>query len=505
MKKRYNVLWLMSDQHNARCAGYAGHPDVKTPNLDRIAANGVNFANGFANNPICSPSRICYMTGRYMHSHRMFGNNHAEYPHSNPDTMACRFRRDGYQTGLFGKSHMIRKWDEDGFERIRYTDLCDSRRNDPRTTHYFQYLVNNGIADLYEEGNPREDTMFTMDGSAPSRLPYEHSIEHFTGNETLKFLEERDSSRPFYIHMSFQRPHAPIAPAAEYFDMYDPDKLTLPDSMVDYFENKFASKPDFIRNRVKDGCSYPLATEDEKRLRRCLASYYALISCIDMEIGRVLDYLEETGELDNTIIYYTADHGDFAGEHGLFHKNLGLYDSIHRTPYLLSYPGSPEGLVPEAFAESVDLYPTLCELCGVDVPDCVDGESLIPVINGSKPGKREAYCEWEWNTDGITKLSAVCNKDFRLVHLGKEGEGELYDLQKDPGEIDNLWNCPEYRDTKIAMLDKLLAFTLKYEVESGVARDWELEDYTCNSPARLLHKYQRRWSEVKDIFPGLEA
>ena len=248
-----------------------------------------------------------------------------------------------------------------------------------------------------------------------------------------------------------------------------------------------------------------MADGDENRLRRCLASYYALISCIDMEIGRVLDHLEEIGELDNTIIYYTADHGDFAGEHGLFHKNLGLYDSIHRTPYLLSYPGSPQGLVPEAFAESVDLYPTLCELCGVDVPDCVDGESLIPVIDGSKPGKREAYCEWEWNTDGITKLSAVCNKDFRLVHLGLEGEGELYDLQKDPGEINNLWNNPDYRDAKINMLDKLLTFTMKYEVKSGVQRDRQEEKYTCNSPARLLHKYQRRWSDVKDIFPGLEG
>jgi arylsulfatase A-like enzyme len=502
MKKRPNVLWLMSDQHNARCAGYMGHPDVKTPNLDRVANHGVNFVNGFANNPICSPSRICYMTGRYMHSHRMFGNNHAEYPKSNPDTMACRFRRQGYQTGLFGKSHMIRRWDEDGFERIRYTDLCDSKRNDPRTTHYFQYLVDNDLGHLYEEGSPREETMFTMDGSAPSRLPYEHSIEHFTGNETLKFLEERDESRPFYIHMSFQRPHAPIAPAAEYFDMYDPDKITLPDSMGDYFENKFASKSPVIRDRVKDGCEYPMADEDEKRLRRCIASYYALISCIDMEIGRILDYLEEVGELDNTIVYYTADHGDFAGEHGLFHKNLGLYDSIHRTPYLLSYPGSPQGVVHEAFAESVDLYPTLCELCDVPEPDCLDGKSLIPVINGEVPGKTEAYCEWVWfNPD--TKISAVCDKYYRLMYFAALGYGEFYDLQKDPGEINNLWDDPEYTVPKMEMLQKLLSFTLEYETETDVYTDQLEEADSCNAPSRLMHKYMRRWPEVQAMCPGL--
>lgn len=502
MTKHPNVLWLMSDQHNARCTGYNGHPDVKTPNLDKIAANGINFVNGFANNPICSPSRICFATGKYMHTHRMFGNNHAEYLHPNHDTIAYRFRMAGYQTGLFGKSHMIRRWDEDAFERIRYTDLCDSIRNDPRTTHYFQYLVDNGLGNLYEEGSPAEDMMHTMDGSGPAQLPYEHSIEHYTGNETLKFLEERDESRPFYIHMSFQRPHAPIAPAEEYFNTYNPDKLTLHESKVDYFENKFSSKPESIRKIVENGGSYPMA-DSEQRLRRCLASYYALISCIDMEIGRVLDYLDETGELDNTIVFYTADHGDFAGEHGLFHKNLGIYDSIQHIPYLLSYPGGPQDLVHEAFAESVDIYPTLCELCGVEFPQDIDGESLIPVINKKRAGKEEAYCEWIW-FENNKKVSAVCNKNYRLVHLGIEDEGELYDLQKDPGEINNLWNNPEYKEEKLQMMDKLLTFTMNYKTKTDTKTDQLEESLSCNSPSRLLHMYHKRWSEVKDMAPSLK-
>ena len=137
MTKRPNVLWLMSDQHNANCMSLMGHPNVRTPNLDRIAARGVAFSNGFANNPICSPSRICFMTGQYAHTHQMYGNDHAEYPEPNPETLTCRFRRHGYQTALFGKSHMVRRWDEDGFERIAYTDLCDATRDDPLTCHYF--------------------------------------------------------------------------------------------------------------------------------------------------------------------------------------------------------------------------------------------------------------------------------------------------------------------------------------------------------------------------------
>ena len=209
---------------------------------------------------------------------------------------------------------------------------------------------------------------YTLDGSGPARLPYEHSNERYTGRETLRFLDERDDSRPFFIHMSFQRPHAPIAPAAEHFDMYNPDDMVLPDSAVDWFENAFAGKPEFQRKLLEGGNTYPLADANPARLKRCLASYYALITAIDSEIGRVLNRLDEMGELDNTVVFYTADHGDFAGDHGLFHKNFGIYESIQRVPFLLSWPGGPQGATSDELVESVDWYPTLCALCDVPMP-----------------------------------------------------------------------------------------------------------------------------------------
>ena len=175
-------------------------------------------------------------------------------------------------------------------------------------------------------------------------------------------MKERDDERPFFLHMSFQRPHAPIAPAVEHFDIYNPDEMVLPDSEIDYFERRFAGKPEFMQKRLADGCGYPLADPNPDRLKRCLASYYALITAIDSEIGRVLDYLDEVGELENTIVLYCADHGDFAGDHGLFHKNFGIYDSIHRIPFVLRYPGGPSGTRCDAIVESVDWYPTLCRL-----------------------------------------------------------------------------------------------------------------------------------------------
>ncbi|MBN1672860.1 MAG: sulfatase-like hydrolase/transferase [Kiritimatiellae bacterium] len=499
-RKRPNVLWLMSDQHNANCTGYAGHPNVKTPSLDGMAERGVTFTSAFANNPICSPSRICFMSSQYMRTHRMFGNDHAEYPHPNPDTLACLFRRYGYQTGLFGKSHMVRRWDEDGFERIRYTDLCDSRRGDPLSMHYFKYLDERGLADWYEEGTVRMGMEYTMDGSGPAKLPYEHSIEHFTGEETLRFLAERDATRPFFIHMSFQRPHAPIAPAAEYFDMYDPAEIVLPDSAADFYENRFAGKPACIRNRVKDGGRYPLADPNVDRLKRCLASYYALITCIDMEIGRVIETLEREGELENTIVFYTADHGDFAGEHGLFHKNLGIYDSIQRIPFLLSWPGGPRGTAVDDIVESVDLYPTLCALCDVPLPAGREGRSVLPLAQPGGAGgwKDAAFCEWE--TGGTGPISAIRTRSHRLVYYGGRHEGELYDHRDDPGEIRNLWSEPAHTDTKLELLQRLMDFTMRYGKETDHETDRRQDQEARHSPSRLLHKHRRYWSRLTEAY-----
>ncbi|MBI4977393.1 MAG: sulfatase-like hydrolase/transferase [Spirochaetes bacterium] len=220
---------------------------------------------------------------------------------------------------------------------------------------------------------------YTLDGSGPTKHPYEHSIERYTGNETLRFLDERDTERPFFIHMSFQRPHAPIAPSKAHFGLYDPKRLTLPEGSSDLFRNGFAGKPRFMIEHIERHGTYPLA-KDETALRRCLASYYALITAIDGEIGRVLDHLTESGDIENTIIFYTADHGDFAGEHGLFHKNFGIYESIHRIPFLLSRPGGPRGGRFDGLVESVDLYPTLCELAGIPLPAGRDGTPLSALM-----------------------------------------------------------------------------------------------------------------------------
>lgn len=497
IKQRPNVLWLMSDQHNANCSSYAGNPNINTPALDGIVADGVEFTQAFCNNPICSPSRISFITGQYPNHHRLLGNNHNMLDNHNPDTLACLFRRYGYQTALIGKSHLIRAWDQDGFEKIAYTDLCDADDNDPLTSHYFKYLVDLGLADHYGEGSPKAGQK-TLDGSAPATLPYEHSIEHFTGEESLKFLQERDSSRPFFLKMSFQRPHDPITPAPEDFDMVNPDDVELPDNIADLFENRFASKPEFMRDYMANPGVYPMVPADRSKLQRALASYYALIMKIDQEIGRVISYLKETGQYENTIIFYTADHGDFAGEHGLFLKNFGIYESIHRIPFLLKWPGCPQGSKYGELVESVDWYPTLCDLCNVPLPAGRDGRSLVQVLDGKVPELENVICEWDWA--GGDRIVAVRSKTHRLVYYPKEQTGELYDRVSDPGELNNLWGKPEAKDAELALLKVALDYFMDYKTETDTGDDMESFKYLRYSFVPLLQKHRRYYSDLMEAY-----
>lgn len=490
-----NVLWLMSDQHNPRCTGYNGNPDVKTPNLDKIAKRSINFVNAFANNPICAPSRICFMTGQYVKNHQFSGNNYTLFEHENYDTLAYKMRTAGYQTALIGKAHMIPQWDSDAFEYIRYTDLCDADANNPRSCHYFDYLCSKGLGDFYEEGGAKKGQQYMNDGSRPSLLKYEDSIEHFTGDKTLEFLKSRDKERPFFIHMSFQRPHAPIAPSEKYFNMYDPEKLTLPLSHGEFSSGNFTTKSEIQHRILKDYREYPLAQKDEKRLRRCIASYYGLISAIDSEIGRIIDWLESTGELENTIIFYTADHGDFAGEHGLFHKNLGIYDSIQKIPFLLSYPGGGQNKICDNLVESVDFYPTICELCKIPMPKKIDGKSLIEL---QKSGKSAVFCEW-CMFDPQIRISSIRERDYRLNYYSDIGQGELYDLKCDPWEMQNVYYTSTYTGKKVELLEKLLNYNMTYPLITSQFTDQEKAIQTGNMPSRLIHTGKVYWSELQKI------
>ncbi len=493
MPQRPNVLLLMTDQHNANHMGCAGHPNVRTPTLDRIAERGVRFERAYCNNPICSPSRISYVTGQYPHTHGMLGNNNFELDDRNPDTLGAVFRRHGYQTALVGKAHMIRRWDDEAYEHIRYCDLCDADRRDPRKHHYFRYLIDHGIADMYEDGSLPPEHPAVSRRHAVAELPYEHTNEHWTGEETLGFLRERDERRPFFLQMSFERPHPHWMPSAEHAGMYDPAEIELGPDYVDWWENRWEGRPEFIMRMVRNRMSI---FETPEELKEALAYHFALITVIDMEMGRVLDYLAETGELEDTIVVYAADHGDFAGDHGIYQKNIGIYESIHHIPFLIAYPGCPRGEVRDAIIESVDLFPTLCELADVPAPEGMDGRSIMPEVEGRGEGRPHAICEWDF-PEPQRRVNAIRTRRHRLTYYSHEQGGELYDHESDPYEMHNLWDDPAHLPTRLELLELLLDEVNGYRRRTDRDTDAQIDLDDSLTPTRLIHKKYRKWSEFE--------
>ena len=494
MDRRPNVLFLMSDQHNAGSMGCSGHPNVRTPNLDRVAAQGVQFNSAYCNNPICAPSRISFVTGQYVHTHRLVGNNIFELDDANPATLGATFRRHGYQTALVGKGHMVGKWDQEAYERIRYCDFCDADRKDPSTHHYFKYLIDHGIADMYEDGALPPGHEARREGCAVAKLPYEHSVEHWTGEESLAFLQDWDRRRPFMLHMSFERPHPNWTPSADHAGMYDPEKIQLGPDAVDWWENKWAGRPEFITRMITNR----MGRFDLPALKKALAYHFALVTVIDMEIGRVLEWLRGLGELDNTIVVYTADHGDFAGDHGVCDKNVGIYESIHRIPFLLSYPGGPQGVKRDGIIESVDLFPTLCELAEVPAPEGIDGLSTIAQAEGQGEGKLQAICEWDFPPPQ-QRVNAIRTRRYRLVFYSHEQGGELYDHETDPYEIHNRWDDPACRDVRLELLERLYDQVNRYSRKSDFHADAAKHAGDRYTARELIQKNCRKWSEVQAL------
>ncbi len=412
---RPNILFLFSDQHNARCLSCAGHPEVQTPNLDRLAADGVRFSNAFAQNTICTPSRMSFLSSTYPSTHGYYGL----YGHE-PDqpllSMFEHFRKQGYRTGALGKLHTPRYWIERECQYV-YDEFIQ----------HPSYLEGAG---LYEQNDNRAFHENARRGGR-SNLPLEHSCEWVLVKHLRRFLHQQmepadraHEEAPWMAWVSFARPHQPYTPSEPYASMYDPAAITLPPTGD-------GESPGWAEYR-----------KDEKTLRHNVAAYLGSISQVDAAVGLILDELEARGELDNTIIVYSADHGDHAGEHGLFEKKHGIRSrSICRIPMIVRYPEKVVcGRVSEEVVEAVDVFPTFCDLAELPVPRSVQGRSMLPLL-GDKPEpiRTEAF------TENMYRKS-IATKEYRFVACVDDESDELYDQRADPWEQTNLIDDPAHRD-----------------------------------------------------------
>jgi choline-sulfatase/uncharacterized sulfatase len=464
--KKPNILIIMDDQHHAGCFGYSNHPDVKTPHLDRLAAEGVNFRNAFCQNGICVPSRVCLMTGQYPTATGVYGSDTMGIPASLL-ALPAYLQNFGYQTAMIGKKHMP-NWPTHGFQ---YERLCYHADAPVRQLHYYNYLKRHGLHEHYDElGDVEKFTSFD------SPIPNEHSMEVWTGDQAIEYLKKRDTSKPFFAEVSFERPHPPLSPSFDCPFSYDPDSLTLPENS----RENIGDSPFYYNRNVE--LKWSSATHGEAVLRKALARYYALITHIDQQIGRIIDHLKETGELDNTIIVFTADHGDFAGEYSRMAKGWS-YDAIYRIPMIWRFP---KEFVPsvrtEEMIEQIDLFPTVCDLLGIPTPRTVQGKSLVSVLKGNAAPERDTVF-YEYVT-----CKTVRTREYKLNYGfdGKKEIGELFDLRKDPHEYTNLFESPEYRDIRESLIRRIL----NWQLEAQQPPNWQPPD-TDYPPTRWFNNPTR--------------
>lgn len=458
MKNKPNVLFILSDQHNAKCLSHKGHPDVLTPHLDKLASEGVRFDNAITQNPICTPSRMCFISGQYAHNHGYYGLS-GPNPKGLP-TIFGHFKRHGYTTGAIGKIHCPEYWVEDDCDVFHET--CGSSV-EGRSREYTRYLEDRNIEDLedhlaWQEFGRRGQQ--TCDGR-PSKVSYRDGQEGWSVTKGIEFMTTaKKNETPFFLHVSLPKPHQCYTPVQEFWDLYEEEKLSLPPNAD--FEGPLRA-PHLIRmvdqwKKAKWALLDP-KTFEAARLRK-LHGYYGNISHVDHAVGELTDFLNQQGLREDTIIIYSADHGDYATEHGIMEKAPGIcHDAITRIPYIWSWPEKfKENYESKALVETVDMSTTLCSLCDIPSLETSDGKNLSGLLKGEEEELREiAVTEFAWS-------KSVRKGDWRMVYYPKEmfleeypqGFGELYNLQEDPWEMKNLFFEEEHQSRVQKMKEDLL-------------------------------------------------
>lgn len=453
MIEKPNVLFILSDQHNAKVLGHKGHPNVKTPNLDRLAGEGVRFDNAITQNPICTPSRVCWLSGQYCHNHGYYGLG-GPRPAGLP-TILGHFRCHGYRTAAIGKIHCPENWVEGDTDCFHEVCGCSVGG---RSAEYQAYLDERGVQEdhgsLYELGDEGRQS---VDGRV-SFMTYEDSMEAWSARKAMAFMAEcRDSGAPFFAHVSLPKPHQCYTPSEPFWSMYDAEQLVLPPNAEYEMKHK---APHLVsaaeRWRTGDWTVFEPKTFEAGRLRK-LHGYLGNISHVDHTVGELLDWLDEEGLAGNTVVVYSSDHGDYACEHGQMEKAPGICaDAITRIPYIWRWPGNfSPGHVAEEIVETVDFAATISVLAGIDPPETGDGKDISHLLRGETgPVHDFGVTEFAWSR-------SLRKGDFRLVYYPPEmfakdypdGFGELYDLRADPWEMRNLYFEPDYAD-KVRELER---------------------------------------------------
>jgi arylsulfatase A-like enzyme len=418
---RPNFLFLVGEGLRHDEFSFAGNPIIQTPNLDRLGYEGINFKNAFVINALCSPSRATLLTGLYSHTTGCIDNQDRPIPAGVP-IFTDLLHEAGYDTGCFGKVHIgnalkDRHWDAYcGFDEAA-------------TDYYNPRMIEGG------GGNYREPRV------------YEGYVDDILTSKAVSWLkQERD--KPFFCLFMFQAPHAPFYRSRRNLDLYNGIPVPKPKTFDDDLKG-FPGKPRAFAN-AQNKIGTTILGAAPRSLEEVVKDHYAGVVNNDQNFRSLLEALESSGKLDDTVIVLTSDHGFFLGEWRCYDKRF-MHEPSIRVPLLIRYPKLiPAGTVVEQMALNLDLAPTMLELAGLQVPRQMQGRSLVPFLNGSEPAQwREdwLYEYYEYpSANNVPKHRGIRTARYKLIHyyLPPE-EFELYDLQNDPEELFNLYGESRYR------------------------------------------------------------
>ena len=496
-----NILLIMADQLAPHFTGAYGHRVVKTPHIDALAARGMRFDAAYCNAPLCAPSRASFMAGQLISRTRTY-DNASEFSASIP-TFAHYLKLMGYRTCLSGKMHFVGPDQRHGFEERLTTDIYPSdyawtpdwEDNDTRIDKWYHNMQT-----VRESGT----------AMATFQIDYDDEVAFAARRRLTDYA--RDQDQAWCMVASFIHPHDPYVARPEWWNLYDDAKIDLPAHPMQ------RDQLDPFSQRVMDGIEASTANLSEEEIIRARRAYYANTSYFDSKVGALVQTLEENGQLDNTIVIVTADHGDMLGERGLWYK-MSFFDHAARVPLIMAGPGVANGAVDNA-CSLVDILPTFLDIAATDgtqkpeLGQPIDGRTLWPLATGQQDPTSEAISEYCAEMAGHPVIM-IRRGSLKYIHCEAD-PAQLYDLSRDPAELTNLADDPASRDIVAdftaeisqrydlqALRDDVIAAqkqrrAVNAAMEAGATAHW---DY--NPPRDASHEYVRNhmdWTIVADRF-----
>lgn len=492
-EKQMNILYIMCDDHSYQTISAYDHRFIETPNIDRIAKDGVRFTNSFVANSLSGPSRACLLTGK--HSHKNGFTDNTQGFDGGQQTFPKLLQKAGYQTAIVGKWHL--KSDPTGFD---YWNILIGQGE-----YYNPYFIDNGV-----------------------KKQIEGYATNVTTDLALDWLDQkRDKDKPFCLLLHHKAPHRTWMPDTCDLDLYDDVVFPIPETFYDKYEGRIAASQQEMSIIEDMDLVYDIKMSDKEnqihtntglekagrhlynnmnpaqkaawdkhydpiirkfkeqklsgkalaewKYQQYMHDYIRVVHSVDRNVGQVLDYLEKNDLMDNTIIVYTSDQGFYMGEHGWFDKRF-MYEESFRTPMLVHYPGGKKGDIPQ-MVQNIDHASTFLQLAGAEVPQDIQGDSYLPLLKGDTPNDWRTslyYHFYEYPAEHAVKRHYGVRTDrYKLIHFYNDIDvWELYDLQNDPDEMHNIYNEPGNEALIDSLKDELHKLQKQYDdpIESELAK-----------------------------------